>query len=235
MQRRRCSRIIWGKLALVTGGTSGIGLGIVEAMLRRGFRVVVTSRDRARGDAAAAQLQLLGEAWFVPADAEDDGAIRSSVEESVALLGGLDALVNNAGVALIAPLLSTPLAEFDRLMRVNLHAVLAYVQAAEPYLTERKGGVVKIASDAGLRGEQGIDAYPVSKAALVMMSRLLALDLAPGGVRCNCVCPVPRFLGCATLDPSMIPMWATTRRSGLHRRSAASVIPRTSPMQCSSS
>jgi NAD(P)-dependent dehydrogenase (short-subunit alcohol dehydrogenase family) len=190
-----------GKLALVTGGTSGIGLAIAEAMLRHGFRVVVTGRDRTRGAAVAAQLQLLGEAWFVSADAEDDRAIRSSVDESVGLLGGLDALVNNAGVALIAPLVSTPLAEFDRLMRVNLRAVLAYVQAAQPHLTERKGGVVNIASDAGLRGEQGIGAYSVSKAGLVMMSRLLALDLAPGGVRCNCICPGATLPGMRHIGP----------------------------------
>jgi NAD(P)-dependent dehydrogenase (short-subunit alcohol dehydrogenase family) len=190
-----------GKLALVTGGTSGIGFGIAEAMLRRGFRVVVTGRDRARGAAAAARLQLLGEAWFVSADAEDDGAIRSSVEEAVGLLGGLDALVNNAGVALIAPLLSTPMAEFDRLIRVNLHAVLAYVQAAQPHLTERKGGVVNIASDAGLRGEQAIGGYSVSKAGLVMMSRLLALDLAPDGVRCNCICPGATLPGMRHIGP----------------------------------
>jgi NAD(P)-dependent dehydrogenase (short-subunit alcohol dehydrogenase family) len=178
-----------GKLALVTGGTSGIGLGIAEAMLRRGFRVVVTGRDRQRGDEAVAKLRALGDAWFVSADAERDDEILSSVEEAVQLLGGLDALVNNAGVALNASLLATPATEFDRLIRVNLHAPLVYVQAAQPHLAKRKGAVVNIASDAGLRGEQPIGAYSVSKAGLVMMSRLLALDLAADGIRCNCVCP----------------------------------------------
>lgn len=178
-----------GKLALVTGGTSGIGFGIAEAMVRRGFRVVVTGRHRQRGDDAVAQLRTLGEAWFVSADVERDEEILSSVEEAVNLLGGLDALVNNAGVALNAALLVTPAHEFDRLIRVNLHAPLVYVQAAQPHLAKRKGGVVNIASDAGLRGEQPIGAYSVSKAGLVMMSRMLALDLAPDGIRCNCVCP----------------------------------------------
>jgi NAD(P)-dependent dehydrogenase (short-subunit alcohol dehydrogenase family) len=178
-----------GKLALVTGGTSGIGLGIAEAMLRRGFRVVVTGRDRQRGDAAVEKLRTLGEAWFVSADAESDEEIVSSVTEAVELLGGLDALVNNAGVALNASLLATPADEFDRLIRVNLHAPFVYVLAAQPHLAKRKGGVVNIASDAGLRGEQPIGAYSVSKAGLVMMSRMLALDLAPDGIRCNCVCP----------------------------------------------
>ncbi|MGD1011841.1 MAG: glucose 1-dehydrogenase [Acidimicrobiales bacterium] len=190
-----------GRRALVTGGVSGIGLGITEAMLQRGMRVVVTGINEARGQEIVKQLQDRGDVWFLRADVEDETAIRASVDEAVRLLGGLDALVNNAGVALEATLLSTPLSEFDRLFRINVHAVLSYVQAAHPHLTERKGGVVNIGSDAALFGEQAIGAYSVSKAALVMMSRLLALDLAPDGIRCNCVCPGLTFPGMRHVGP----------------------------------
>jgi NAD(P)-dependent dehydrogenase (short-subunit alcohol dehydrogenase family) len=170
-------------------------------MLHQGMRVVITGRDKIRGKSAAVRLRSLGDAWFVQADAEDEMAIGASVTETVELLGGIDALVNNASVALVAPLLSTPVAEFDRLLRVNLRAALCYIQAAHPYLAERRGGIVNVGSDAGLRGEQAIGAYSVSKAGLVMMSRLLALDLAAEGIRCNCVCPGATLPGMRHIGP----------------------------------
>jgi NAD(P)-dependent dehydrogenase (short-subunit alcohol dehydrogenase family) len=190
-----------GRRALVTGGVSGIGLGITEAMLQRGMRVVVTGLNEARGKEIVKGLQDRGDVWFLRADVADENAIRASVDEAAGLLGGLDALVNNAGVALEAPLLATPVSEFDRLFRINVRAVLCYIQAAHPHLVERKGGIVNIGSDAALFGEQAIGAYSVSKAALVMMSRLLALDLAPDGIRCNCVCPGLTLPGMSHVGP----------------------------------
>jgi NAD(P)-dependent dehydrogenase (short-subunit alcohol dehydrogenase family) len=165
------------------------------------MRVVITGRDRARGEEAEAKLRSFGNAWFIQADADDEIAIRASVDKAVELLGGIDALVNNAGVGLIASMLSTPVAQFDRLLHINLRAPLAYVQAAHPHLIERQGGVVNVASDAALRPEQAIGAYSVSKAALVTMSRLLALDLARDGIRCNCVCPGDTIPGMRHFGP----------------------------------
>ena len=177
-----------GSGVLVTGGTSGIGAAIAELSLREGARVVVTGRDRERGQAVVRHLRELGAAWFVAADATDPRAVDESVEAAVGRLGGLDALVNNAGIGLVAPLIDTPADVFDRLLAVNVRGPLLYAQAARAHLARRHGAIVNIASDAGLRGEQPIGAYSVSKAAVVMMSKMLALDLAPE-VRCNCVCP----------------------------------------------
>lgn len=205
-----------GKAALVTGGTSGIGLAVAELFAHHGAAVVVTGRDDVRGTEAMRTLRAVGDAWYVRADAADEAQVRWSVEEAVGVTGRLDVLVNNAGVALVAPLVDTPPAEWDRLMAINARAVLLYVQAARPHLAAAGGSVVNVASDAGLRGEQAIGAYSVSKAAVVMMSRLLALDLAPL-VRCNCVCPGATLPGMRHIGPPSDPdagddtsTWPTT-------------------------
>jgi NAD(P)-dependent dehydrogenase (short-subunit alcohol dehydrogenase family) len=176
-----------GRAALVTGGTSGIGLAIAERLAREGARVVVTGRDEERGRAAAARLGEAGR--FVAADAADADAVERSVASALEAMGRLDVLVNNAGIALTERLVDTPVAEFDRLMAANVRGCFLYARACMPALTETRGSMVHIGSDAGLRGEQPIGAYSVTKAALVMLSKMLALDGAPAGVRSNCVCP----------------------------------------------
>jgi NAD(P)-dependent dehydrogenase (short-subunit alcohol dehydrogenase family) len=176
-----------GRAALVTGGTSGIGLAIAERLAREGARVVVTGRDEERGRAAAARLGEAGR--FVAADAADADAVERSVASALEAMGRLDVLVNNAGIALTERLVDTPVAEFDRLMAANVRGCFLYARACMPALTETRGSMVHIGSDAGLRGEQPIGAYSVTKAALMMLSKMLALDGAPAGVRSNCVCP----------------------------------------------
>jgi len=176
-----------GRAALVTGGTSGIGLAIAERLARDGARVVVTGRDEQRGRAAAARLGEAGR--FVAADAADAGAVERSVASALEAMGRLDVLVNNAGIALTERLVDTPVGEFDRLMAANVRGCFLYARACMPALTETRGSMVHIGSDAGLRGEQPIGAYSVTKAAVVMLSKMLALDGAPAGVRSNCVCP----------------------------------------------
>jgi NAD(P)-dependent dehydrogenase (short-subunit alcohol dehydrogenase family) len=176
-----------GRAALVTGGTSGIGLAIAERLAREGARVVVTGRNGERGRAAAARLGEAGR--FVAADAADADAVERSVASALEAMGRLDVLVNNAGIALTERLVDTPVAEFDRLMAANVRGCFLYARACMPALTETRGSMVHIGSDAGLRGEQPIGAYSVTKAALMMLSKMLALDGAPAGVRSNCVCP----------------------------------------------
>ena len=178
-----------GRVALVTGGTSGIGLGIARRMLEQGARVVITGRDRERGKSAADELSRSGEAAFVGADAVDADAVQASVDFALQRFGGLDVLVNNAGIALTERLVDTPVDAFDRVMAANVRGPFLYARACFDALVRSRGSMVHIGSDAGLRAEQPIGAYSVSKAALVMMSQVLALDGAPHGVRSNCVCP----------------------------------------------
>jgi len=176
-----------GKAALVTGGTTGLGLAIAERFLAEGARVVVTGRDRDLGERAAVSLGQGSR--FIAADAADPAAVAASVSAAVDHLGGLDVLVNNAGVGVTARLLDTPLADYDQVMNVNVRGYLLYAQQAYPHLARSRGGMIHVASDAGIWGEQATGLYSVTKAAVVMLGKMLALDGGPDGVRSNVLCP----------------------------------------------
>jgi NAD(P)-dependent dehydrogenase (short-subunit alcohol dehydrogenase family) len=197
------ARAFEGKAALITGGTAGIGLAIAERLARDGARVVVTGRDDARG--RAAEERLGAGARFVAADAADEDDVERSVGAALATTGRLDVLVNNAGIALFERLVDTPVAEFDRLMSANVRGGFLYARACMPALTDTRGSMVHIASDAGLRGEQAIGAYSVTKAAMIMLSKMLALDGAAAGVRSNCVCPGTTAPGMIHIGPASDP------------------------------
>lgn len=190
-----------GRQALITGGTTGIGYAIAERFLREGARVVVTGRDADLGERAEARLRAAGEAWFAAADASDPDAVAGSVELAVTHLGGLDVLVNNAGVGVTARLLDTPVADFDRVLRTNVRGCFLYARAAYPHLARRRGAMVHIASDAGVWGEQATGVYSVSKAAVVMLGKMLALDGGPDGVRSNVLCPGDTWPGMRHMGP----------------------------------
>jgi NAD(P)-dependent dehydrogenase (short-subunit alcohol dehydrogenase family) len=190
-----------GKRALVTGGTSGIGYAIADRFLREGAAVVITGRDQELGLRAEAALRASGQAGFVPADAGDPDAVARSVDLAAGQLGGLDVLVNNAGIGTEASLLATPLADYDRVMNVNVRGYFLYAQAAHPHLARGRGCMIHIASDAGIWGEQSIGLYSVSKAAVVMLGKMLALDAGPDGVRSNVLCPGDTWPGMRHMAP----------------------------------
>jgi len=185
-------------------------------MLGEGARVVITGRDRERG--AAAEAELGAGASFVAADTADPDAVENSVEATVSGHGRLDVLVTNAGIALTERLVDTPVDGFDRIMTTNVRGPFLYARACFDALTRSRGSMVHIASDAGLRAEQPIGAYSVSKAAVVMMSQVLALDGAAHGVRSNCVCPGATAPGMRHIGPAADPdrgddpaQWPTAR------------------------
>ena len=222
----------------MTGGTSGIGLAIAERFLAEGASVVVTGRDEALGAQALERLRGSdeGEAWFVRADAADEDDVDASVGSAVERLGGLDVLVNNAGIGVQARLIDTPVADFDRVMAVNLRGPFLYARACHPHLAARAGCMIHIASDAGVTGEPDIGAYSVSKAAVIMLSKMWALDGGPDGVRSNCICPGDIEPGMRHFaPPEATRVGRTTPRTGRRRRSEGSGVRRTSPMPRSSS
>ncbi len=187
--------ILEGKRALVTGGTTGLGRAVAGRFLAEGARVVITGRDRelgARAEAGLGQRTGAGPGpavRFIAADAADPEAVAASVRDAAEHLGGLDVLVNNAGIGVAARLLDTPLADYDQVMNVNVRGCLLYAQQAYPHLARNRGCMIHIASDAGVWGEQATGLYSVTKAAVIMLGKMLALDGGPDGVRSNVLCP----------------------------------------------
>jgi NAD(P)-dependent dehydrogenase (short-subunit alcohol dehydrogenase family) len=177
------------KAALITGGTTGLGFSIARRFLEEGAAVAITGRDATIGAEAEGALASLGDVRFLRADAGDPDQVRASVDEAVGLLGGLDILVNNAGLGVQAGVLDTPLASYDQVMNVNVRGAFVYAQAAFAHLESRGGAMLHVASDAGVMGEAEIGVYSVSKAALVMLSNMLAVEGGRRGVRSNALCP----------------------------------------------
>jgi NAD(P)-dependent dehydrogenase (short-subunit alcohol dehydrogenase family) len=175
-----------GRVALVTGGTSGIGKACVERLRDEEMVVVFTGRSVERGRAVAGETGAI----FVEADARDRATCERAVAETLRVGGRIDLLVANAGIIFGGPIETTPEPAFRELLEVNLTAAFRYSRACFAAMKERGGGsLVHIASDAGIRGVHEIPAYSVTKAGLVAVSELFAAEGAPFGVRSNAVCP----------------------------------------------
>ena len=190
-----------GKTALITGGTTGLGRAMAERFLDEGASVVITGRDAELGAEAETALASRGAIRFLRADAGEPEQARASVDETVTLLGGLDILVNNAGIGVQAGLLDTPLDAYDRVMDVNVRGAFVYAQAAFPHLESRRGVMLHVASDAGVLGEEDIGIYSVSKAALIMLSNMYAIEGGRRGVRSNAICPGDTAPGMRHMGP----------------------------------
>jgi 2-keto-3-deoxy-L-fuconate dehydrogenase len=170
-----------GRTALVTGGASGIGEATCRALAGAGASVIIADVDRARADALAAELPRSS---VLPLDITDEAGVRDVFGK----LARLDILVNNAGIGLVGNIEETEIADFERLLRVNVTGMFLVTQAAMPRLLDAKGCVVNIGSVAGLVGVKRRFAYCATKGAVVAMTRQLAVDYA-GRLRVNCICP----------------------------------------------
>lgn len=180
-----------GRIAIVTGASSGIGQATARALIQAGARVVVADVNRDAGEASAQALRDDGsEAVFVPCDVADATQVQAMVEATVARFGGVDILVNNAGISGGASLLhDLDLDTWDHVMAVNLRGPFLCAKYALPHLMERRGVMVNVASTYGLVGAPGAPAYCASKGGVVALTRQLAVDYGPRGVRVNAVCP----------------------------------------------
>jgi len=178
------------KVVLVTGATSGIGRACVLALADEGARVVAAGRRRERLVGLAAEASDEGaEILTVEGDVRDEAVCARWIQAAVDRFGGLDGLVNAAGVLGNGSVQDTTTEEWDRIMDTNLRSVFLCTRAAAPELIKNRGAVVNLSSVASIRPYANLDAYCVSKAALDMLTRCAALDLAPHGVRVNAVNP----------------------------------------------
>jgi 3-oxoacyl-[acyl-carrier protein] reductase len=179
-----------GKRALVTGAGSGIGRAAALRFAAEGASVAVVDLDAARAEETRAAIG--GRARAIVLDVTDAAAVARAVREVADAFGGLDVYFNNAGVPQAAKALEeTPLAEWERIIAVNLTAFFVGAQAAAPLLREQGGGAIVVtSSSAATRPRRGIAAYVASKAGVNGLVRALALELAPDRIRVNGIAPV---------------------------------------------
>ena len=176
-----------GKVALVTGAASGIGLAIAQALATEGAQVTLADVDIERGLDAASRI---ARARFVAADLADAGSCRRLVTDTIATAGALDVLVNNAGLQHVAPLHEFPEAQWRHLLEIMLTAPFVLTQAALPGMYARRWGrILNIGSIHSLRASAFKSAYVAAKHGLLGLTRVTALEGAPYGVTCNCLCP----------------------------------------------
>lgn len=203
-----------GLTAIVTGGLGGIGAAIVQRLVDEGAEVVILDL---LVDGAADRAAALG-ARFVPVDLTDPAHTRAAVSAGIALLDGVDVLVNCAGVFRIVPLLDIDTTEWDRVMNINARATLLTMQAVAPTMMQGGGGrIVNLASMAAKSGGAMEAHYAASKSAVVALTRAAALEWGPHGVTVNAICPgfVLTEMGAGTRTPELVAEW--TSRSPLGR------------------
>ena len=178
------------KIALVTGAASGFGAEIARAFAREGAKVAILDLNRDGAQAVASAIGSAATAF--PGDVTSASDVRSCVERLVATHGRLDIVVNNAGwTHRNQPMLDVSEAEFDKVYAVNVKSIYHMTHAVVPLMRRQGGGcIINIGSTAGIRPRPGLTWYNGSKGAVNLMSRSMAVELAPDRIRVNCVAPV---------------------------------------------
>jgi 3-oxoacyl-[acyl-carrier protein] reductase len=197
-----------GRRAVVTGGARGIGAAIARCYVAQGARVALLDLDGDRLATTAADLDAVA----VPADLADPGAAVTAVHTAIEALGGVDILVNNAGILRMAPLLDITVDDWDLTFDVNVRAMLLTTQVAARSMigAGTAGCVVNMASMGGKLGSPNQAHYAASKAAVIALTRVAAMELGVHGIRVNCICPgyVLTEMGAATRTAEMVATWS---------------------------
>jgi NAD(P)-dependent dehydrogenase (short-subunit alcohol dehydrogenase family) len=195
-----------GKVAVITGGSKGIGLGCARVFAKHGCRVVLAARGEEAGRKAVDELAAVGhEALFIATDVSNQAAMRAMIDGAATHFGRLDCIVNNAGWHPPAMTIDqTSVEDYEALLRLNLVSAFMGCKFAVPHLRKTRGCIINMSSEVGLIGQAAAPAYVSTKAAEIGLTKALALDLAPEGIRVNAVCP-------AGVMTPLMEEWANTQ------------------------
>jgi len=189
-----------GKTVVVTGASTGLGKAMMATLAREGANVIGSARTQSTLDAAVAEVVANGgKAVAVAADMSDDVQVGRVIDAATAEFGGLDGLVNNAGVGYgyrsvrpdsMLPIVESPLEDWDHVMGINLGSVVYASRRALPIMVEQgSGSIVNVASILGMVGHHDAHAYTTAKGAIINLTRSMAKTYGPMNVRSNCLCP----------------------------------------------
>ena len=183
--------ILEGKNAIITGGNSGIGEAIAELFSSEGASIAITGRNEIRGEKVVSNIeQKGGKAFFVQTDVSQSNSVEKMFDACFEKFPQIDILVNNAGVQIMKTLENLSENDWDTVMDTNAKGTFLCLRKIIPHMIKIGGGsIINVSSVAGLRGFATGGAYSASKAAVIMLTKMLALEYSPNNIRSNCICP----------------------------------------------
>ena len=192
-----------GSAALITGAASGIGRGIAQRFLEAGAAVAIFDIDGERARETARELSALGRVLAIEGDVADESHVESAVRQTAAEFGRLDILINNAAIETVGTVEAMSAVEWDRLLAVNLKGCFLFARHSIPVMRRRGGAIVNISSVHAFISYPATPAYDASKAAMLALTRTMALDHGRDGIRVNAICP-------GYIDAPLLEKWLET-------------------------